>query len=1028
MKKKLLLLQIFLLTSCTVLLAQQTVIKGKVTDNSGGELPGVNVVLKGNTSGTSTDQNGEYSLSLPNGSAAEQKLVFSFIGYVKQEIAIANRNVIDVKLLADEQNLDEVVVVGYGTTAKKNLTTAISKVDPTKIPTSANNNISELLFGRAAGLQVTQQSSQPGGNISVSIRGKGNPLLVIDGVVYPGNSMEPSNGSVEIQGVNRGGLAGLNPNDIESIEFLKDASAAIYGVSAANGVMIITTKKGKAGRMSVSYDGSRSFSRNMPYLKPLNASDYMLYFNQLNVDKYQADRNMAPFGTVPADLSGYTQKFTDEQIRNAGEGTDWLGQVLRPGSVDNHNVSVNGGTEKATYFFSGNYFNQVGSMKKSDLTRFSGRLNVNFVLSKIFRLNVNVNANRNAYSNPQAGWQAGGSGTQGFNALQAALAYPSSVPVYNADGTYSQFAQTGNPVSLLDIKDKTKAQGLLANTSLDIDIIPNVLTAKLLYGNNSEYSIRDFYIPVNVFWGQLYKARASLAETRRQNQTMEATMSYKKSFGDWLNLDVVTGVGQYLEDFSGFSVETSDMQDAINTDNLASATGPKVIGSYRGVNKLRSFFIRSNFDFLDRYLLSLTVRRDGADKFFPDNKYQYFPSVSAGWKINNEAFMQGIQTISTLKLRASYGMTGERPGSVAYGAYGADPNAVTFNNGSAVYFPYRLTAFDNPNLRWPITKTFNAGLDFGLFKERITGSVDVFTEDRTRLLSSATTQQLSIISTSPINGGHQRRKGFEFTINTENIKTKNFNWNTTLNVTHFKNRWVERFPNDPPAQYGNVNDPVGGDIIYVYQTNGILQAGQEVPTWQPASARKPGNPIFVDNNGDGKLDFNDVKSYSGIPKAIVGFGNNFTYGKFDLSVFFYGQYGAWGNDFTTLWGDPVSLLSSNQSGTERIKDAWSTSNPTGTLPGAAYNEGAIALDAGLDTRLVKRDFLRCRNITLGYTINSGGLTKYISSVRFFADVQNAFILTGFKGVDPEIQASSTKGGPAPYPMVRTLSLGLRANF
>ena len=351
MKKKLLLLQIFLLTSCTMLLAQQTVIKGKVTDNSGGGLPGVNVVLKGNTSGTSTDQNGEYSLSLPNGSAGEQTLVFSFIGYVKQEIALANRNVIDVKLLADTQNLDEVVVVGYGTTAKKNLTTAISKVDPTKIPTSANNNISELLFGRAAGLQVTQQSSQPGGNISISIRGKGDPLLVIDGVVYPGSGMEPGNGSVEIQGVNRGGLAGLNPNDIESIEFLKDASAAIYGVSAANGVMIITTKKGKAGRMSVSYDGNRSFSRNMPYLKPLNAADYMLYFNQLNVDKYQADRNMAPFGTVPVDLSGYTQKFTDEQIRSAGKGTDWLGQVLRPGSIDNHNISVNGGTEKATYFF-----------------------------------------------------------------------------------------------------------------------------------------------------------------------------------------------------------------------------------------------------------------------------------------------------------------------------------------------------------------------------------------------------------------------------------------------------------------------------------------------------------------------------------------------------------------------------------------------------------------------------------------------------------------------------------------------------
>lgn len=1002
------------------------IIKGQVKDaSSAAGIPGVNIQIKNTTRGVTTDAEGFFSIPVPDENAI---LVFSYVGYEKQEIAVGNQTALTIQLQPDQKSLEEVVVVGYGTMSKRNITTAIAKVDPAKIPASANANVGDLLFGRAAGLQVNQQSSQPGGAVNISIRGKGTPLIVVDGVIMPNTGLEPGNGNTELQGVNRSPLAGINPSDIESIEFLKDASAAIYGVSAANGVMLITTKKGKAGRMNITYDGSHSVVSNLPYLKPLNAQDYMSYFNQLNYDKFLADQNMSPFGDQTPDLSTYTPRFTEQQIQQAGQGTDWLGQVFRRGRVDNHALNINGGTDRVTYFFSGSYFNQVGTLKNSDLTRYSGRLNLAFTLSKLFRLNVNVNGNKNFYSNPQAGWQVGGSGSQGFNALQAALAYPSSVPVYNPDGSYSIFQNTGNPVSLFEIKDKTNFQGLMANTSLDIDIIPSVLSGKLLYGNSSEYSVRDFFIPDNVFYGQLYRSRASLAETRRQNQTMEATLMFKQSFGNWMKVDAVTGVGQYLEDFSGFGAEASFIPNAINTDNLASGTGPRIVSSYRGVNKLRSFFIRSSFDFWDRYLLTLTLRRDGADKFFPENKYQNFPSISAGWKLSNEAFLKEVNALSQLKLRMSYGTTGERPTNVAYGAYAPDVNAITFASGAITYFPYQLTAFDNPNLRWPIAKTFNAGIDFGFLKDRITGSIDWFQEDRTRLLSSATTAQLSILSTTPINGGHQRRKGYEFSVSSTTIQKKSFSWNTTFNLTHFRNRWVQRFPNDPPPLYGQVNDPVGADIIYTYKTDGILQIGQEVPAWQPANAQKPGAPLLVDQNKDGQLDYQDVISYSGIPKLIIGLGNTFTYKQFDLAVFVYGQYGAWGYDYTTLWGDPINLLSGYQGGTERIKDAWSTSNPRGSLPGAAFNESAIALDAGIDTRLVKRDFLRARNITLGYTFNAPGLAKHVKNLRIYADVQNAFTLTKFPGVDPEIQALSVKGGPAPYPMARTISLGVKAGF
>lgn len=1001
----------------------QSSIRGVLRTAAGAPLAGGSIAVRGSTQAAVSNEKGEFTVNASPGDI----LRATYIGYEAAEMRLGNETTISFVLHPANASMDEVVVIGYGTTTRKDLTGAVAKVDVKKIPTSANSSVPELLFGRAPGLQVQQQSSQPGGAINLSVRGKGTPLIVVDGVIYPASALEPDNGSVELQGVNRGMLAGLNPGDIESIEVLKDASASIYGVSAANGVILVTTKKGKSGRMNITYDGSRSLVKNMPYLEPLNATDYMNYYNQLNIDKWLSDRNMAPFGNVAPDLAGYTQKFTDAEVQSAGVGTDWLGQVMRNGTTDNHSLSINGGSEKLVYYFSGSIFNQVGTVKGSDLLRYTGRMNMSFEMNRFLRLNAAVSVNRNDYSNPQAGWQTGGAGTQGFNALQAALAYPSYLPVRDADGKYTQFAFVGNPVSLLDIKDKTEFQGVLANLSLDATIIPEMLTAKLMYGNNYEYSVRDFYIPSTVFWGQIYRARANLSEARRQNQTMEASVNFKRSFGNWLKLDVVAGVGKYPEKWAGMSIEAFDVPDAINTDDVGQATGPKTVGSYRGGAEYRSFFSRANIDVLDRYLVSLIFRRDGADRFFPENKYENFPGVSIGWKLSNESFLKNATVLNLLKLRASYGHTGARPGDLAYGIFSPDAAAVTFNNGSTVYIPYVLTQFNNPDFQWPVTKTLNLGLDFGVMKDRISGTVDVFRENMTRMNTRGTTDQLSFIPTTPINGGHQLRTGYEVGLNTTNIQGKDFTWNTYANLTHYTNRWIERFPNDPLPHGGRIEDGIGS--IYVYNTNGILQTGQAVPEWQPAGALKPGSPIFVDKNGDKTLDDQDIVRYDGIPKAIIGLGNNFTYKNFDLSVFFYGQFGAWGYDYTSLWGDPLSLLSNMQSVTTRVKDAWSVANPSGTLPGAAYNETTVTgLNAGIDTRLAKRDFFRCRNITLGYSFNSTGISKYVRNLRVYADVQNAFIITDFEGADPEVQAASIKGGPAPYPMARTFSLGVKAAF
>jgi TonB-dependent starch-binding outer membrane protein SusC len=1007
--------------------AQKKTVTGKVVDALNQPITGVSVTVKNQNTGTTTDDRGYYTIS----ASPDDILVFSSVGYGSFEKKVGNETTVNVGLTNAATSMNEVVVIGYGTTARKNLTTAVAKIDPKSVPQAANNSVTQLMFGRAAGVQAVQQSAEPGGNINVSIRGRGNPLIVVDGVIVPFGGLEPSSGNIYMNGgVNRGGLAGLNPDDIESIEFLKDASASIYGVNAANGVVLITTKKGKSGRVNVSYDGSYSVVKNQKYFEPLTASEYMTYYNQLTQDKFLLDSTMAPYGSKPANLANYPNvwhPFTATQIQNAGVGTRWLDYVLRDGNITNHVINVNGGTDKLTYYFSGGYFNQQGTIKHSNLEKWTGRMNMTFNLTKFLSFTANVNYARNKYQNSQAGSQSNGIGQQGFGALQSALAYPSYLPVFDTlTKKYTIFKVSGNPISLLNIADETNTTNLFANFSADFKIIPGVLTGRLLYGNNSENSDRNYFLPSTVYFNQLYRARGSVSTAKRENQTLEATVNLKKKIKDIVNIDAVAGVGQYPSTYYTFMATGSDMLDAIGTDNLGSSSlSSQTISSQRSASKFRSYFTRESFDFLDRYVLGFSFRYDGYNQFFPQNKYASFPAGSIAWKISNEKFMQKITAINMLKLRGSIGVTGNASG-VAYGAFSPEYNVITFNNGAVAYVPYYLTALDNPNLKWPKTVNKNIGLDFSVLKDRISGSFDWFRDDITRLVIYQTTSQLSLIPTAPINTGHQVRTGWEAAVNTLNMKSGDFQWNSMINVSHVLYRWEERYANTFLRGYQGVKDPVNS--IYVYQTSGILQVGQTAPSYQPTKARVPGSPIFVDVNDDKKLDSSDVAKVNGSPKYTIGFGNTFRYKNFDLMVMFYGQFGGHAYNANAVWADPVNFLGGSQSGIKQIADIWSTSNPNGTRPGIAYNEGALALDAGTDIGLEKTDFVRCRNITLGYTFNSHSLSKYVRSLRLYADVQNPFIITNYKIADPELQAAFVKGGPAPYPMATTYSLGVKANF
>lgn len=1014
-------------------LQNEITVSGKIVDSSGAPMPGVTVLIKGTTTGTISDMNGMYQLANVPSDAI---LVYSFIGMDTEEVLVAGKTNIDVTMTEESIGLDEVVAIGYGTVSRKNLTTAISKVETDDIEKSATSNVSQLMLGRAAGLQATMTSPQPGGSVDISIRGGGDPIYVVDGIVMPGSSLESDDGgstTVLPSSVDRGGLAGLNPEDIESVEVLKDASAAIYGIDAANGVILITTKKGKEAPMNINYNGSYSLVKNYPYVKSLNAQDYMTLVNNFSKEQYLYNNGMGAYGDLAYD-NGWTPAFTDSDISNA-KSYDWADQILRNGLIHNHNVVVSGGSKKVTYYMSGNYYQQEGSVTNSSMERYSLRSNLSLQLTPFMKLSSIVNVNRNKYENSSVGGAGSGRGAQAAGALTAALSYPSYLPFQDDNGDYTLFSNIPNAVSMQDIDDDTESNGTYLNFTADFDIIKNVLKAKLLYGNNKEASNRYIYIPSYVYFDQTYQSRGSIGYDGRENQTFEATMSFTKDVGEFMNMNMVVGVGKYLNASKGLSFAYDEQHDAIANDNISAVTGNKNPGSYKNESEKRSQFLRANFDILDRYVIAATLRRDGTDKFFPDQKYAFFPSVSLAWKMTNESFMEDVDWLDLFKLRASYGTTGsDNLGSSLYGTY-ASSLVIKFDEGDDVYSSYVQKGIDYPDVTWQKTVMKNIGVDFYMFRNRVSGSFDVFQNDITNMLGYANTAGLSMFGTYPINGGHIRRTGWDASLNTENIKNLNFSWNSNLTLSRYNSVWKERFPNYDYDEYQiREDEPV--NARYYYETAGMVNADlSNIPDSQPDDFRVAGFPIIVDQNGDGEITVDDVVMSNEVPKIYFGLGNTFTYKNWDLNVFVYSQIGV--NKYNYAWEWANAGVLANQTNNVNIYafDLWnSETNQNGRLPGYAYEASSASLpgDAGIDVMYQNASFLRFRNITLGYNLSGdklGSVGKYISRIRLYADAQNPFTITNFDGYDPEIKTGgSQKTYAAEYPQARTFSIGAKISF
>ena len=1025
---------LFLFLICASLTyAQNNKVTGRVVDAQGEPVIGASVVVKGQSKGVVTDVDGNFTIDANKG----ETLQFSYIGFRTEQKAVS-KNTMDVVMTEDANVLNEVIATGYGAVSRKNLTTAIDKVKGDDVIKTGTTNMSQMLMGRAAGLQATVSSAQPGGGVSLTIRGGGEPLYVVDGVVMPSDALEGSSGgttTVLPSSINRSGLAGLNPEDIESIEVLKDASAAIYGINAANGVILITTKSGKKGKMKVSYEGSLSTVSNYKYIESLGAQDFMNYVNVFKKEQYLYNNKMAPYGPNAYD-GGNDDAYTAQQMANS-PNTDWAGNILKNGSISSHNVTIQGGADRLTYYLSGNYYKQEGTVANSAYERFVLRANVSAEIFKWLKVTTTLNYNKNNNWNGLVGGTSSGRGAQASGALTAALSYPTNLPMKNEDGSYYAFSTIPNPVGMLDITNNSYSNGFNANFAFDFTIIPEMLTARALYGYNKEHAKRDVYIPSNVYFDQMYKSRGSLQRIERENSTLEATLSFDHSFLDHaLSLNAVVGMGRYFSNGSSLGVAYNEINDIIGNDNISAASGDIKPSSNAWGNEKRSQFGRFSLDILDKYVIAGTLRRDGTDKFFKDKKYCWFPSASVAWKIYNEKFMENVKWVNMLKLRASYGETGnDNLGSTLYGAYSASGNQVAFDNNATKYVAYYLSSKDYPDVTWEKTVMKNIGIDFSILKDRLFGSFDYFWNDVTDMLGYAATEGLSMFASRPINGGHIRRYGWDATLNSVNIVTPDFRWTTMLTLSHYNSIWKEHFPNTYFEEYRQQeNEPV--NALYFYRTDGIINSDKSnMPAHQPKDFQYPGCPIIKDLNGDGEITTADVDMVNVVPALYWGLGNTFYYKNWDLNIFIYSQLGLKKYNYSFDWSDGRELANQTTNQSTIIADVYnSQTNPNGALPGIAFRLSNVSLPggAGTDVYYQNADFLRVRNITLGYTFDArslGKLSKYIQSIRLYGDAQNLFTITSFKNFDPEVQTGGGyKGGKAEYPMTRTFSLGLKVQF
>lgn len=822
---------------------------------------------------------------------------------------------------------------------------------------------------------------------------------------------------------------------------LKDASStAIYGARAANGVIIITTRKGREGRPVVSYSASYGVQQiaNRPVM--MNAAQFMMEANSFAEEKWYYDNRVYPYGNADpsAVAAPLILPYTEGQIAAAGDGTDWYDLVTQNGMIHQHNVSVAGGTSSLKYMASFNFYDQNGVVRNSDFTRYTGRVNIEHRLNGTFTYGINATQSYIRSSNIPLGTED----FENSGLLNSALAYDPTIEVKDKDGNYNispLMTTVPNPVSMLEIEDYTTTKRLLVNAFVQADIVKG-LRAKVNLGIDDQTGLRNAYIPKTTLYGRQEGGKASKSMASRQDKLVEVTLNYDLNVKDRHRLNILAGYS--WQDFinEGFTAANSQFfTDIYKYNSLGSGESQRpTVGSDKARNILVSYFGRINYNLLDRYLFTVTLRADGSSKFGVNNRYGFFPSGAFAWRISQEPFLRDFRPLSDLKLRLSLGQTGNSNiGNNAFEYYTSAWHQYIF--GNSVSTGMAKSQIANPDLKWETTTEVNVGLDFGFFDQRLSGTLEYFNKEVRDLLGYRTLKSFMEVSTVASNIGKTSSTGWELTLRSRNF-TGAFRWDTEFTLTSYRDRWKERSPEDELKPWQKADDPIRAH--YGYLSDGILGIGETPPESMPALL--PGQYKVKDVNGymrdgDGNLvtDKDGNVQYTGAPDGSIdeadivylgtydpgfsiGFGNVFEYKGFDLNIFFYGMFDRVVNNATRgKYSIPeIRRILNGQNMMLEVADRWSKDNPDSKLPSGFVSVYPQPSDYLWEDAW----FIRCKNITLGYTFPSKWVGKVFSKARIFVDFSNPFVITPYTGNDPE---TDFKAG---YPNQRTYMMGIDVTF
>lgn len=1017
---------LFILFLSSAATHSQTILRGSVFDeNTKDPIIGATVVEKSTTNGIYTDINGEFSLKIPT--MFPVSLNVKLLGYKDKDVIVNSaKDTLHIDLAEDTKMLNEVVVVGYGTQRRRELTGAVASVSKTTLEQPAVS-INELLGGAVAGLNVSQNSGQPGAASAIRIRGgssiyaSNEPLYVIDGFIFFSEKNATQAGVGGIDGT-LNPLASINPSDIESIEVLKDVSAkAIYGSRGANGVILVTTKKGnREGGSTISYQYTLGLDKSAKKLNLLNAKQWLAIQKEYFNDKP-------------------SQYYSQDELAGFGNGTDWQDAVLQTGFIQTHELSISGGDEKTRYLLSANYTDQKGIILHSGFERFGSRLNLDRELFSNLTVGVTssvtrstqdalttfegTNYNDSPYSHGIA------------NSLTYALYMPPVLPIYNADGSFnyknlfeysylSYYDQSANPVS--DLKNsigQTISTSLLGNFYAQYTITDE-LKAKINAGTNVDYITQNYFAPSYTALGlnQDIRGMGAVGNRRTDVTQSEYLLTYTKQLNPIHFIDLLAG---YTSQTTKTNFTVSKANHLESFDNLSTGKELPPISRTQKAS-FRSFLGRINYTLLERYNITSTYRADKSSRFAKGHEWGFFPSIGLSWNVNNEAFAQSLSTaLSTLKVRLTYGKAGNQ--EIDFDEYEQYFSTGRYNGAPA----YDMTNLGNPNLKWETTTEYNAGIDAGFLNDRFTLTADIYNKETHDLLLKVPAPLGSGTSKKQIaNLGSVTNKGLELAFNAKLMERSTFSWVTSANISHNINRikslgeYNELTEGTDQEQILRVGESVGS--FYGYRFQGVVQTDEDVSKLPLIGGRtpQPGDAKFADNNGvngnpDGKVtpEYDRVVLGSIQPDFTYGFSSTLTYGNFDLYILFQGSQG---NEVYNLLRRYLERPNDSYNMSVALLDSWTENNPSNTVP---HLNSTRTVE--LDSRYVEdASFLKLRNITLGYTIPVKKNSPF-KKIRLFASARNLFTVTQYKGYDPEVANGVDLGI---YPSSKSFLTGASITF